>query len=115
MAVHEFLEVFHIFYVKVGIHAQVLTGNLDIIPMSSMAVFMAAWRFDDVFRREMRHFSRSSRSSGVERHFSNPSARSGHTLVDFLQLASETTTTLNRNRDAHVGEFIHVNPLHERT
>ena len=31
------------------------------------------WRWRGVFRREMRHFSRSSRSSGVEREFSEPS------------------------------------------
>ena len=67
-----FWKEFHIFYVKVGIHAQVRTGNLDIIPAGSMAVFMAAWR-SMVFRSEIRHFSRSSWSSGVERQFSEPS------------------------------------------
>ena len=43
-SVHVLLEEFHIVYVKVGIHAQVRTENLDIIPTSSTAVFMAAWR-----------------------------------------------------------------------
>ena len=57
-----------------------------------------------VFRCEMRHFSRPSRSSGVDRQFSEPSmtksslpsrapaqgisAMRGFTLVDFLQPAS---------------------------
>ena len=49
--VHVLLEESHIFYVKVHseVHAQVRTGNLDIIPTSCMAVFMAARRFDGFF------------------------------------------------------------------
>ena len=50
-SVHELLEEFHIFYVKVDsdVDAQVRTGNLDIFPTSCMAVFLAAWRFDGFF------------------------------------------------------------------
>ena len=45
-SVHELLEEFHIFYVKVQRQSRaVRTGNLDIIPTSCMAVFMAARRF----------------------------------------------------------------------
>ena len=60
-SVHELLEEFHIFYVKVhsDVHAEVRTGNLDIIPTSCVAVFMAARRFDGFFGL-LGHFSRSS-------------------------------------------------------
>ena len=71
-SVHVLLEEFHIFFVKVGIHAQVRTGNVDIIPTSSVGGVYGGLAVDG-FNHEMWHFSRSSRSSGVERHFSEPS------------------------------------------
>ena len=49
---------------RAGSHWKFLTN--------SIAVFMTAWRLM-VLRSEMQHFSRSSRSSRVERHFSGPS------------------------------------------
>ena len=71
-SVHGLLEEFHIFYVKVhsDVHAQVRTGNLDIIPTSRMAVFMAARRFDGVFRP---FFRAPPDCPGVERKFLEPS------------------------------------------
>ena len=73
-SVHELLEEFPIFYVKVhsDVHAQVRTGNLDIIPTSCVAVFMAARRLDGFFGL-IGHFSRSSGLSRSSAPFLGPS------------------------------------------
>ena len=60
-SVHELLDEFHIFYVRGP--REVRTGNLDIIPTSCTAVFMAARRFDGFFSL----FGHLSRSSGLSR------------------------------------------------
>ena len=101
------LEACHIFYEKVGIHAQVHAGNLDTIPTSIMAVFMAAWRLMG-FSQGFDHFSRSSRSPGVERHSpKNPhrgplpmKQRFANIHLSTSQLLSGKTTTIIHSGEA---------------
>ena len=58
---------------SLGSPRAVRTGNLDIIPTSCMAVFMAARRFDGFFLAFLAFFRAPPGCPGVERHFSEPS------------------------------------------
>ena len=75
-SVYVLFEEFHIFYMKVGVHAQVRTGNVDILPTSSMAGFMAAQRVKRGIFRAL------SVRTEVERHFSELSVAKSSAFVD---------------------------------